>query len=426
MRWLVLTMAITGMLVLTALTVPGARAAELVAGNAVTVTAGELLDDDLYAMGSAVEIAGEVTRDVFAMAGTVTIDGRVGGDVTAMAGTIRTSGPVAGSLRVAGGTIEVTGPIGWDLAVLGAGSVTVGPTATVAHDVALLGGGSLTLEGTVNGDVRGNVSTLVLRGHVKGDVDVTVDRLDVADGAQIDGVLRYRSPQPASIAPGARIAGAVEYTPVEGAVERPRGTLERVNDWLSTVLLRLGWALVAGTLLVLAFPRQTTQVTDTLRRAPLWTLLWGSLIGAAVPLIVLVMALTVIGLAAALLLLGVYVAVLYLSQVLVGIAVLRWLPMPWVRSPRRQALWPIMLVGTVLAVLWRLLPLPYGWTIWWSILYGVLALGMVWTALTGWGLRPAAAAAAVDRPLTGPAHVPEPPEVRAQDDRETQRRQEDE
>ncbi len=393
MRRLVLAVVSAVALLVTAVPLPEARAAELVAGSAVTIAADELLDDDLYAMGSAVEIAGDVTRDVFAMAGTVTVDGRVGGDVTAMAGTIRASGPVAGSLRVAGGTVEVTGPIGWDLAVLGAGSVTVGPSATVAHDVALLGGGSLTLEGTVNGDVRGNVGTLVLRGHVKGDIDVTAERVEVADGARVGGSLRYRSPQPATIAPGAQIVGSVEYTPTEGAAERPRGTLDRVNDWLSTVLLRLGWALVAGTLLVLAFPRQTTQVTDTLRWAPLWTLLWGVLLLVVVPLVVLVLAFTVIGLAAALLLLGLYLAVLYLSQVLVGIAVVRSLPWPWIRSPRRQALWPIMLAGTLLAVVWRLLPIPFGWTIWWSLVYGVLALGMVWTALTGWGWRPAAATA---------------------------------
>lgn len=398
MRRAVGIVTLLGALVAFVFWAPGARAAQLVAGPSVTIGADERLDDELYATGNAIEIEGDVTRDVFAAGATVAISGRAGGDVTAAAGSVKVSGPIAGSLRVAAGTVEVTGPIGWDLVVLGAESVTVGRTATIAHDVATIGAETLTIDGTVRGNVRGNVGTLVVSGRIFGDVDVNANRVEIRDGAQIDGVFRYRAPQPATIAPGARIVGPQEYTPSPGTTGGPQTTLDRVLSWLSTVLLRLGWALVAGTLLVLALPRQTAQVADTFRCAPLWTIVWGVVAFVVVPAVALVLAVTVVGLSAALLLLGLYVAVLYLSQVLVGIALIRLVPLRAFRSERRLALWLVMVVGTTLVLVFRMLPIPFGWTFWWSLLIGALGLGMVWTALSGWGLRRVVPAAAAPAP----------------------------
>lgn len=318
--------------------------------------------------------------------------------MTVAAGSIRVSGPVAGSVRVAAGTVELTGPIGWDLAVLGAESVTVGRTATIAHDVTVIGAGTLTVDGTVRGNVRGNVDMLVVNGRIFGDVDVNANRVEIRDGAQIDGTLRYRAPQPATIAPGARIVGPQAYTLSPGTTGGPQTTLDRVLSWLSTVLLRLGWALVAGTLLVLALPRQTALVADTFRHAPLWSLVWGLVVFVVLPIAALVLAVTVVGLSAALLLLGLYVAVLYLSQVLVGIALIRLLPVSALRSDRRLVLWLAMVVGTTLVLVFRLLPIPFGWTVWWSLLFGILGLGMVWTALSGWGVHRVVPTAAAPAP----------------------------
>jgi cytoskeletal protein CcmA (bactofilin family) len=273
-RFLAILLALGGFLLLVA--PPAAMAAELSAGPAVTISQGERIDDDLYAAGSTVDIAGEVTRDVFAAASSVVVSGRVGGDATLAAGTIRVDGPIAGSLRVAGGTVEVTAPIGWDLAILGAGSVSVARSATVGHDVAAIGAGTITIDGRVDGDIRGSVGTLIVGGRVNGDIDVDAERIEIRDGAEVRGALRYRAPQPATIAAGARVLGPQEHTPRPAATGRePKTALDRAIDWVMTVLLRLSWAIVAGTLLILLLPQQTSRATDMLRVAPLPTVLWG-------------------------------------------------------------------------------------------------------------------------------------------------------
>ncbi len=384
-RLLAMLLALGGFLPL--VVSPAALAAELSAGPSVTVSQGERIDDDLYAAGSTVDIAGEVTRDVFAAASSIVVSGRVGGDATLAAGTIRVDGPIAGSLRVVGGTVEVTAPIGWDLAILGAGSVSVARSATVGHDVAAIGAGTITIDGRVDGDIRGSVGTLIVAGRVNGDIDVDAERIEIRDGAEVRGAFRYRSPQPATIAPGARVLGPQEHTPRPSTTARePKTALDRAIDWVMTVLLRLSWAIVAGTLLIVLLPRQTSRATDMLRVAPLPTVLWGIAALVVVPIAALLLLVTIVGVPAALLLLGTWLAVLYLSQVLVGIALVRLLPVRLFRGDRRLTLWLSMLVGTTVVLLFRMLPLPFGWTFWWSLMIGVLGLGMAWTAFSGWGL----------------------------------------
>lgn len=373
---------------------PGiAGAAQLGAGGSVTIPQGERIDDDLYVTGGTVTVDGEVRRDLFVGAGTVVLNGRVEGDLVASGGTVRVNGPVGGSLRAVAGTVEVQAPVGWDVAALGVGTLTVASTATVAHDVAIVQAGTVTIAGTVRGAVRGSAGTLIVAGRVDGDVDVTARNVEIRDGAAIRGALRYRSPRPAQIAAGASIAGPIEHTP-SGGEGGPQTVVERVWSWLRTVLLRLSWALVAGTLLILLLPRPVAGASDALRSAPLASVLWGLGLLVGVPLVSILLAITIVGIPAALLLLGSYLALLYLSQIVVGITLVRLLPLGIVRSERRLPLWLAMMVGTTLVLVFRLLPLPLGWTFWWSFLAGVLALGAVAVALTGIGLpRPAVSTA---------------------------------
>lgn len=386
-----------------------ALAARFLGTDAPGLPAGERIDDDLYLIGNVAAVDGEVRRTLLALAQSLTVAGPIGGDLNAIAATVTVTGPVGGTARLIGQTVTIDGSVGWD--VIGIGStVSIPAGGRVGHDLILLTGGTVTVDGTVGGRLLGIVDTLVISGRVDGDVQVEAQRVEIRDGAQLGGALRYSSPQPATIAPGARIAGPVEFTQRERPTETQPTPAQRALDWVTTVLLRLGWALVAGTLLVLALPRQTVRTAEALRRAPLWTLLWGFVLLIAVPIGSILLAVTVVGLPAALLLLGLSVAVLYLSQVFLGIAVVRLLPVSVFRSDRRLHLWLAMLLGTTAVLLFRMLPIPFGWTIWWSVLVGMLGLGMAWVAFTGLGMpRPAPAgpsAGATSTPPSEPATSP--------------------
>lgn len=69
--------ALAGLLVLVA--APTALAAEVQQGQTITVGPDQVVDDDLYAFGSNVQVLGKVNGDVFAVGNTVTIGGTVRG-----------------------------------------------------------------------------------------------------------------------------------------------------------------------------------------------------------------------------------------------------------------------------------------------------------------------------------------------------------
>jgi hypothetical protein len=251
---------------------PSASALEFDAGSTPGVPDGTVVDDDLYIMGGTISIDGEVTRDVFVMGGTVEIPGTVGGSVHVLGGTVNITGSVGGSVRVASGTLVVGGDVGWDVIAAG-GTLTLNRNGEIGNDL-VVRGGSVTVNGDIGRDIRGDVGDLTLRGSVGRDVRLNLDgELRVLDGAEIGRNVRYRAEREAEISDDAVVAGTVTFE--ERSARNDRGFIGAFAGWLRTVFLRIGWAVVAGTVLVLAMPRQSSGVADRLSMQPVASLLWG-------------------------------------------------------------------------------------------------------------------------------------------------------
>ncbi|ACZ39345.1 MAG: hypothetical protein DIU58_011840 [Sphaerobacter thermophilus] len=373
----VITLAVAAALLLPVAGGTGdALAAEFRSGSSPSIGSEERIDDDLYISGGMIRIDGQVTGDLVATGGTVTAAGPVDGNVNIASGNVTVSGPVGGTVRVAAGTITIDGEVARDVVVAG-GTVRITSNARVGQDL-VVAGGTVTVDGPVGRDVRGGGGDFRLNSTVGGDVRLDLDgRLTLAENASIEGDLIYEAPGAANIAEGATVAGTTTR-------EQPAGqsTGARVASWIISTLLRLAWALLVGTAIVLLIPRTTRIVTDTLRERPVVSLGWGVALLIAVPLLAVVLAVTIVGVPLALIALGLLLLAAYLSQIVVGITIGRLL----LRRPTtRTGLWAAMLVGVTIVVLIRLLPIPYGWTTWVSLLIAVLAIGAIWTELTGWG-----------------------------------------
>jgi cytoskeletal protein CcmA (bactofilin family) len=159
------------LLVLVAASAPVA-AAESQFGGTVVVAEGETISDDLDAVGGTVIVRGTVDGDVNAVGGTVVIaeTGVVTGGLSGSAGAVTVEGTVEGAIEVAAGafTLRESGTVGGDLDVA-AGEVVldggVGGTATVAAERLRVGSSA-----SIDGDLRHDVGTIVNDGQVAGDV----------------------------------------------------------------------------------------------------------------------------------------------------------------------------------------------------------------------------------------------------------------
>jgi hypothetical protein len=203
---------------------PAAMAAEMRGGNEITVGRNEIIDDDLYAFGQNVTILGQVTGSVIAGGNTVTIGGEIGGDIMAAGSTVMVDGPVHGSIRAAGQSVQLRNQVDGDLlatgnsiSVVGGGAVgrdllAAGTALTIAGPVGRdvsASGQEVRISNAVGGDVTSTATNLHLdsTAHVDGNIAYTSpNEAEVASGATVSGTIVRSEPANQTEAPATALA----------------------------------------------------------------------------------------------------------------------------------------------------------------------------------------------------------------------------
>lgn len=284
----------------------------------VSISAGQVVDDDLYIGAPTVDIAGTVNGDLYVGAGTLAVSGEVKGDILVAAGMVNVSGKVDGSLRAAGGQVSLSAAeIGRSVSVFG-GSVSVDKKTKIGGGV-LLGAGMVDIDAEISRGIVGGAGTLAIGGKVGKEIKVTADRLSIKKDAEVAGDISYTSKNEIAVAEGAVVSGTVSQI-VPKKPELPAG--------LPGLARRIGlgfkaWAFFAalflGGLLVYAVPRSTEAISMRILEKPWQSLLWGFLVAVLVwPMFFLLM-ITGIGTPLAFILLGIFILALYSAKIFVGL-----------------------------------------------------------------------------------------------------------
>jgi cytoskeletal protein CcmA (bactofilin family) len=300
------------LLVLAALLATGgtAAAADVRQGPTVTISAGETVQDDLYAFAGTITILGTVRGDVVAAGGQISVDGTVTGDLIASGGTITVRGNVGGSVRAAGATILIDGTVTEDVVVAG-GDLTIGSNGRVGRDV-LSATGTFVLAGELARDLRAATGTMTIDGRVGRDVRVEVERLELTGRAVIEGSLSYGSDLEATIASRAVVRGPVERrASARDGEAAPAAPLDRAIDWGRGLV---GF-LALGLLVILLAPGFARGSSDALIRSPLLSLGIGA--GVLIGLPILAILVLLIGL----LIGGWWIALIAIALYLIAMAV---------------------------------------------------------------------------------------------------------
>lgn len=257
---------------------------------------------DLIAFRDEVTVTESVPGDAIVGGGEVTFEGQTGGDYLGFGGRQRIGGAIGANVRAAGGQVELRGSVTRNATIAG-GEIELAPGSRIGGN-AYLAGGSIRITGTIEQVLHAAGGEVVIDGTV-GDAHIEAGRLTIRPGARIRGNVRYRvKPTEVTIDPAAKVGGKVIALPM-----RPE------SRWPSLfgVLWRLGF-LVAGAALIALFPGLAGSASDAMRRrlgpAAGYGLVWLF----AVPIAIVVLAATVIGLPLALMAVPLYLASLYLSR----------------------------------------------------------------------------------------------------------------
>jgi len=268
-----------------------------------TVNLRGTIPDDAYAAGGTVFSSAQIEGDLVASGGTLLMDGKVGSDALLLGGTINLGGAIGDDLRAMGGTVIINSAIGGDLAVAG-GQLSLGSRATV-QGRAMMAGGTIRVAGTIMRGLQAAGGRIVISGHVHGDVDLEGDRIEILKGAQIDGKLSYRSPQEATIDPGAQIQGIISYQPREWQ----QG--EGPSNWFFIITLA-----IAAVVFYLLFPGYSVGSLEVMRTEFWKSLGFGVVVLVVIPFVAIVSMVIVAGLWLGLSLLALYFVALLIGSIL--------------------------------------------------------------------------------------------------------------
>ena len=289
-------------------------------GNTITVTSGEVVDDDLYVAADAVTIDGAINGDLWSAGGTITVNGVITGSVMAVAETVKVGGEVDHAVRAAGQTLSISGNVNGDLIVAG-GEVNIASTSIIKGDI-LLAAGNIRIDGLIEGDVKGYGGEVIIGNGIKGNVDLKVEGLAILPTANIQGDLIYTSEEEADIQSGAQIGGVTTHNlpPVK---EEPAKTFPPFG--ILGKVIRFLMALLAGLVIILIAQRRLTSIAESIRSRPGASAGWGALIVFVVPIAAVLVCFTVVGIPVGLIALGLWGMALYLAQIPVGLFIGRWI-----------------------------------------------------------------------------------------------------
>jgi len=267
---------------------------------------------DTFVAGDSARVSEPVAGDLIAAGGELLLAGPVAGDQVAFGGKLRFDGSVSQDLYAGGGQVALEGSVARNARVAG-GEVSLGPRARIAGN-ASFAGGDIKVLGAIGGYLQAAGGRVLIDGRVDGDVEAATGALELGPKARIGGRLRYRGGAPLVQDAAAQVLGGIER------LEMPvRRVAERSPAPAVFGVWTLGLMVMAA-VLVLALPGFFGRVAAAARTRFGWSLLWGFLALAAIPLAAVILLATVIGIPLALVALLGYLVLLLVGYVAAGIA----------------------------------------------------------------------------------------------------------
>jgi len=308
-----------------------------------------------YLAGGTITITAPSSSDLSAFAGSIVSGALIAEDALFAGGVVDVRAPVHGDFRAFGGRIEIKAPIGGDLVAFG-GSVDA--SVMGAHS-AFIVAANTTLSAGAGGPVVIYGNNVALNGEFSGDVRVVaLGRITLGDNTHIRGTFSYEAPEEATISSSAIIDGGAHYT---GSSYLPSTKEARALAFVSVgvfLIVKILSALILAGLLAGLFPRLSQTIAlrafSSSTRSVFLTILLGFALLVATPALLLLLAVTFVGIGLAVLLAIAYGLLIGLSLVYAGILV--GVALAWRFEHRKTVLWRDGLFGMFILALVSLIP----------------------------------------------------------------------
>lgn len=344
-------------------------------------TAGEELSstqetDMVFRYGEDLLVSESTTDDLFAAGSVVNANGASADHLILAGGEVVVRDAAPKDLFAAGGELKLNRAVIADDLVAAGGDLVAGPALNIGGS-AVIAAGTVRFESPVGGDLRIGAGEIFVNSQIAGDARLSGERVVLGPKARIGGDLYYRTDE-LVIEPGAVVEGtqtkltAPDYArPEDAGYEFGRFMLFAGLSFL------LSYAVIVLAL-VLGLPQLMRSTSIEMQKRPWRSLGIAGLFALVVPMLVIALAMSAIGLPLAILVIAICVALTPIAfavtaytvgTILRGVITKRSDP-PENLVPR--ILWPLLGVGILFAL--TLIPM-MGIAVWFvAMLFGLGAL----------------------------------------------------
>lgn len=346
-----------------------ALAFEVKKSEKVYVAEEEVIEGNLYVLGSSITVDGKVNGDIYCAGQNILINGEVAGDVICAGSFVEIKGKVLGSVRVLGQIINVENEINQNLMAFGS-NIVLDKNASVGWEMFSLGA-LIEIKGNIKGDLHGRAQEMIVSGEVEKDVRMLTGNkrqkgLVIEDSAVIGGDLVYTDFFTGTISDKALIAGDIVYNLPKAKADHRQS----VFDYIWGIIFSIFSGLAIGLVLISLWKKQIISITNKMVEKTGASIAWGALLMIATPILALLLILTLIGAKLAFILIGAWLILMCVGKIITSILVGRYLLKQFNKNKSNDLIWPLV-VGISASQIIFSIPL-FGWVfilvaVWWGL-----------------------------------------------------------
>jgi len=289
------------------------QAIELKGGENIVIPESTLIQDDYFVSGNNIKFSGKIEGDFVSASQTLTSKGTVGGNLMSAARDLDISGEVGGSFWGGAQNISFTGRLKRNF--LGfAQTINLKEGSEVGGDVIAFCQ-ELKISGKVGKGVRAGVESLVISGIINGDISVKADEISIMPDAKINGNLHYKSKKEAKIEKGAQITGETKWTKL--TPKKKKGLTPGKLFWK---FLFFCASFLTGLFMLLIAKREVKAAKESVFKDFLKNLGLGFVFVICIPIALIILLFTVIGIPISIIVLFAYLVLFYIAKIFVGYA----------------------------------------------------------------------------------------------------------
>ncbi len=292
------------------------------AATSELLPSGQVIDSDYFRTGQTIQIDGEIKGDAFLAGGIVTVNGKVDGDLFILGGKVNINGPVGNSIRVIAGDVTINSLVDRNV-LLVCGNCSITKQSSVSGSLLVAGANLEVSAGKIGRGFRFVGNRLFLNSQIDNEAFVVADReFLLGPQASISSDLKYTGSTKAVLESGATVAGNISYQNVSTEEGYPRffGVREILASYKQikplTDLLGFIVSALIGFILLGLFPRLFEKTVMAMENKPVASFGWGALIILSLPLVVILFAVTIVGIPVSLVLLFILYFIWTFSQYL--------------------------------------------------------------------------------------------------------------